>query len=225
MAYRGDGLRLRQVLINLLGNAVKFTEQGHVLLRVLAGEPGSDGRACLRFEVEDTGIGIRADKQAAVFESFAQEDGSTTRRFGGTGLGLAICKQLVALMGGEIGVRSTAGAGSTFWFSVALHCDPATDAPPSPGNLAGRTVLVVDHHHLSRAVLRELLQGWELAGGRQRCRRAGTARGSALRPRPHRRRAAGGERRRPAKAAARRCRAAGPASRADDCFVQGCGAD
>ena len=115
----GDPLRIRQVLVNLLGNAVKFTERGEVVLRVSA-DPSPTGGVVLRCEVSDTGIGIPAEAQAGLFRSFSQAEASTARRFGGTGLGLAISRHLVGLMGGAIGVRSTVGVGSAFWFTVPL---------------------------------------------------------------------------------------------------------
>jgi signal transduction histidine kinase/ActR/RegA family two-component response regulator len=122
---QGDELRLRQVLINLLGNAVKFTHRGVIVLRVEQLADNADDVA-YRFSVTDTGIGIKLQNQALIFDLFSQEDGSTTRQFGGTGLGLAICKQLVELMDGEIWVTSVPDEGSTFWFTVRLRkIDPA----------------------------------------------------------------------------------------------------
>ena len=115
----GDGDRLRQVLVNLVGNALKFTDHGKIALRVreLADD---DGKVSLKFEVSDTGIGVKPENQSTIFESFSQEDGSTARKYGGTGLGLAISKQIIELMGGEIGIDSEPGDGSTFWFTVTL---------------------------------------------------------------------------------------------------------
>jgi len=115
-AVQGDPVRLRQVLVNLIGNAVKFTTQGEVVVDV-AVEGGIAERPVFRFTVKDTGIGIPQESQADLFESFTQADGSTTRLHGGTGLGLAICKRLVAMMHGEIGVGSQPGMGSQFWFT------------------------------------------------------------------------------------------------------------
>jgi len=142
----GDPHRLRQVLSNLIGNAVKFTGKGGVIVRAESVRGGPD-QAVLRFEIVDTGIGIDADAQARLFKSFSQADGSTSRRFGGTGLGLAISRQLVELMGGKIGIVSEPGLGSTFWFQIALRAAPgATLRVERP--LAGRRYLVATGHAL-----------------------------------------------------------------------------
>ncbi len=120
----GDPTRLRQVLLNLAGNAIKFTPEGRVTVRA-SHQPVGDGRHRVRFEVEDTGIGIAADKQTEIFDSFTQGDNSTSRRFGGSGLGLAISKRLVTAMGGRIGLVSEPGGGSCFWFEVTLGAGEA----------------------------------------------------------------------------------------------------
>jgi CheY-like chemotaxis protein len=126
----GDATRVRQVLINLINNAVKFTARGEVNLRI-ALDSASETSACLHFVVEDTGIGIPADKQAHIFEAFAQADGSTTRRFGGTGLGLTICRQLVEMMGGRIWVTSVPDHGSAFHFTASfVVAAPSVTTPP-----------------------------------------------------------------------------------------------
>ncbi len=140
-----------QVLLNLVGNALKFTDKGYVLLEV-TGRVMEEGRARIRIMVQDTGIGIPAEVQSRLFKSFSQADASTTRRFGGTGLGLSISRQLVNLMGGEIGVNSLPGEGATFWAELTL---PVTAAPePLPqAELNGVRVLVVDENPVSRRVL------------------------------------------------------------------------
>jgi two-component system, sensor histidine kinase and response regulator len=161
----GDAGRLRQVLVNLAGNAIKFTHQGEVVVE-LARQAETDAELELRFSVRDTGIGIPQSKLAAVFEPFAQADASTTRRFGGTGLGLTICKQLVEMMGGRIWVESEPGAGSTFCFTVRLSIGRAgrlSSAPPDPESLRGMPVLVVDDNATSRRILCSVLQSWALA--------------------------------------------------------------
>ncbi|MEO8070426.1 MAG: ATP-binding protein, partial [Acidobacteriota bacterium] len=156
-----DPVRLRQVLSNLVGNAIKFTAQGHVLVRV-AQDAHGDGRTLLHFSVTDTGIGIPADKHEAIFEAFKQADGSTTRRFGGTGLGLAISSTLVRLMGGRIWLESTPGVGSTFHFAVDF---PLAEVPAHEHHgplLANLPVLIVDDNAINRRIFVEQLTRWEM---------------------------------------------------------------
>mgnify|MGYP002382048052 CR=1 FL=1 len=154
----GDPTRLRQVLLNLVGNAVKFTQQGEVTLSV-SGRIRADEKQELVFSVRDTGIGIPADRRDRLFKPFSQVDASTNRSYGGTGLGLAICKQLVACMGGSISVASTPGVGSTFTFSVVMMRCAASSAVASPSpKLQGLRALVVDDHKQSRAILRRMLE-------------------------------------------------------------------
>ncbi len=156
----GDPTRVRQVLTNLLGNAVKFTSSGEVVLSVFL-DSTIDGTATLRFEVRDTGIGIPVETQAKLFQSFTQADGSTRRRFGGTGLGLAISRQLTMLMGGAIGVDSMPGKGSTFWFTVVLGIEPGKAVAPAPKvSLGNRKALLVDDNATNRTILRRQLAGW-----------------------------------------------------------------
>jgi signal transduction histidine kinase/DNA-binding response OmpR family regulator len=155
---RVDALRLRQVLVNLLGNAVKFTHDGSVVLRVRQGE-ARQGRATLSFAVEDTGIGIPKARQAAIFDPFTQVDGSTSRQFGGTGLGLTISVRLMQLLGGEVVLHSEEGRGSTFRVTVPVDLVPGTDAAPSDSPLSTLRALVVDDHQASRDVLATLLRG------------------------------------------------------------------
>jgi PAS domain S-box-containing protein len=138
-ALVGDAVRLQQVLYNLVGNAIKFTAQGQVQVRVVAQAISAEG-ACLRFSVSDTGIGIAAEAQARIFAPFVQADASMTRQFGGTGLGLTISAQLIALMGGRIWLESSPGRGSTFYFDAVFACPPAPQRAAEPPSLAGPTV-------------------------------------------------------------------------------------
>ena len=156
---RSDPMRLRQILINLVGNAIKFTDSGEVIARVKA----VDGNNLLRFEVIDTGIGISEDAQADIFNAFSQADSFTTRKYGGTGLGLAICRELTTLMGGRIGVDSVAGEGSIFWFEVPL--EPVVEATPTftrlpRMRLVGLRALVVEDNTSHREILAKHLQSW-----------------------------------------------------------------
>jgi TMAO reductase system sensor TorS len=162
---RADPVRLRQILFNLGGNAVKFTEEGSVVLRVRT-IVRQGGRAHLRFEIQDTGIGISEENQKTLFEEFRQADSSISRRFGGTGLGLAISRRLVEAMGGEIGCRSQLGAGSTFWFEVGFELGDeaaaeAAAAAPTTGNVsgfAGARVLLVEDDRVNELVATKMLE-------------------------------------------------------------------
>jgi CheY-like chemotaxis protein len=160
-ALRGDPGRLRQVLMNLIGNAIKFTDHGDVVVHV---QPGTitEAEAVVRFDVTDTGIGISREAQERLFQAFSQADGSTTRKYGGTGLGLAICKRLVELMGGEIGVSSEPGRGSCFWFTVRLGRQAGVAQEPNvaAGSLAGVRVLIVDDKAINRRMLELLTKKW-----------------------------------------------------------------
>ena len=163
-ALIGDALRLRQVIANLVSNAVKFTDRGEIVVRV-ASERSDPGEAMLHFAVSDTGVGIPREKQQMVFEAFAQGDGSTTRRYGGTGLGLAISGQLVSLMGGHLWLESEPGRGSTFHFTVRLRLNPSPTADRAamcPSVLRGIRVLVVDDNATNRRILEELLGYWSM---------------------------------------------------------------
>jgi signal transduction histidine kinase/DNA-binding response OmpR family regulator len=156
----GDSGRLRQILLNLAGNAVKFTHQGEVSVRAaLCWE--NDAEAMLRFSIKDTGIGILAEKQGLLFQKFTQADTSTTRQYGGTGLGLAISKQLAEMMGGEIGLISEQGTGSEFWFTArfAKAAGPSSDATPR-ADVRGVRILVVDDNATNREVLTAQLDAW-----------------------------------------------------------------
>ncbi|MGH2725580.1 MAG: response regulator, partial [Actinomycetota bacterium] len=156
---RGDPGRLRQILLNLVANAVKFTEKGEVVVRAApSGDRGE--RVAIRFEVSDTGIGMTDEEQDCMFQAFSQADASTTRRYGGTGLGLAISKQLVELMDGEIGVTSEKGAGSTFWFVVPFGRGTSAPALPEKTDLRGRRVLIVDDNETNRRILEQQTLSW-----------------------------------------------------------------
>ncbi len=154
----GDETRIRQMVLNLLSNAIKFTQEGEVVLSVV--EEGDR----LRFSVRDTGIGIPAEAQTRLFTAFTQADCSTTRRFGGTGLGLAIVRSLCTMMGGEVGLESTPGVGSTFWFTIAHHVPAQPPAPIAPPEaLIDRRVLVVDDNPTNRLILLRELEHWGMA--------------------------------------------------------------
>lgn len=163
-ALVGDPLRLRQIVVNLVGNAIKFTERGEVVLSVLT-EPCPNGNVQLRFSVTDTGIGIPQEKQAVIFEAFSQADSSTTRRYGGTGLGLAISAQLVELMGGKISVESELGLGSTFHFTARFEArQPGMEKPPTRWHtLTDLPVLIVDDNATNRRILEEVLTNWHMS--------------------------------------------------------------
>ena len=162
-ALVGDSLRLSQVLINYANNAVKFTERGEITLRVRC-QRSQPGRALLHFSVSDTGIGLTAEQQSRLFQNFQQADSSTSRKYGGTGLGLAISRQLAGLMGGEVGVQSQPGQGSTFWFTAEVGVAEATHEPSAQAlpSLQGRLVIVVDDNASARTVMTSLLEGMGL---------------------------------------------------------------
>jgi two-component system, sensor histidine kinase and response regulator len=172
---RGDFSRLRQIVVNLIGNAIKFTDKGEVALKV-ALESKSGENCVLHFTVSDTGIGIPAHKQESIFEAFSQADNSTTRKYGGTGLGLSISMRLVAMMGGKIWVQSQVGQGSQFHFTVQLGIVDSTPikigmiAPPEI--LRGVKVLIVDDNRTNQRILEGMLKRWEMkstsVGGRGR---------------------------------------------------------
>jgi len=163
-AVAGDPGRLRQIIINLVGNAIKFTDEGEVVVSVVS-EPAEDGMSSFHFTVTDTGIGIPTKKLERIFESFTQADSSTTRRYGGTGLGLTISSQLVELMGGSIWVESEVGTGSAFHFTVRLALregPPVRRVPENPAHLEGVRVLVVDDNATNRRILEGLLRNWRM---------------------------------------------------------------
>ncbi len=169
----GDPLRLSQVVINLVGNAIKFTERGEVVVRVTT-ESGDGNHICIHFCVSDTGVGVPPDKQDLIFDAFSQADSSTSRRFGGTGLGLAICTRLVSLMGGTIRVESEMGKGSHFHFTARFsrQTQSITEPHDEPIVAEGLRALVVDDNATNRVVLEELLSNWRMRpngvkGGRE----------------------------------------------------------
>src|SRR5208283_4985369 len=151
-----------QILINFASNAVKFTERGEIVIRAKA-STDVKGKLTVRFEVSDTGIGLSPEESSSIFEAFAQADSSTTRKYGGTGLGLAISCRLAKLLGGEIGVHSKRGVGSTFWFEAPLA--QATSAAPRRVHLSGLRVLAVDDNAVNRTILHEHIVGWGMRNG------------------------------------------------------------
>ncbi len=157
----GDAVRLGQIVVNLVGNAIKFTEKGEIEVNV-SKDPNSDGPGCLHFSVRDSGIGIPIEQQKKIFDSFSQVDASTTRRFGGTGLGLAISSQLVAMMRGQIWVQSEEGKGTTFHFTTCFDVPKQQAVPDGLEQLRGIPVLLVDDNDSNQRILGELLQHWGL---------------------------------------------------------------
>ncbi|HYR47461.1 MAG TPA: response regulator [Candidatus Polarisedimenticolia bacterium] len=167
----GDPGRLRQVLLNLIGNAVKFTDVGEVVVRARRGETKGRG-VPLRWEVSDTGIGLSEDERGQIFSTYSQVDSSTTRRHGGTGLGLAIARMLTQLMGGEIGVDSIKGAGSRFWFTSFFRESESPAASSATGDLTGTAVAIIDDNRTNRLILERYLDSWGMRqhsyeGGRE----------------------------------------------------------
>jgi len=163
-AVYGDPGRVRQVLTNLIGNAIKFTESGEIKIKLSLISSKEDSM-CIRFEVQDTGIGIPEEVHAKIFSSFAQADGTTTRKYGGTGLGLAICKNLVELMGGQMGMNSSKGKGSLFWFTAQFGKQESMPFLPGPHPMKDLRILVVDDNSTNREILIQYLGLWGAQGG------------------------------------------------------------
>ena len=161
--FVGDAGRLRQIIMNLIGNSIKFTDHGHILINV-AVKRYTENRAALKIEVTDTGIGIEPEKLAHIFEKFTQADNSTTRVYGGTGLGLSISKRIIELMGGNLKVRSVFGSGSTFSFVVPLPIDNTIEREPKDTTcLKGLRALIVDDIDINRNILTERLKAWQMS--------------------------------------------------------------
>ena len=199
-----DPLRLRQIVINLVGNAIKFTPAGEIAVRVTSERRDDEKAVSIRFEVRDTGIGIDPSQQSAIFQPFTQADSSPSRRYGGTGLGLAIVSRLVEAMGGSIAVESAPGEGSAFTFAIAAESDPFSAAQRKPweSELAGTSILVVDSYERSRSFIAEILRSRDIFA--MSCASFDEARRRSSRPPPGRPGApsAGCRRRRPARTAA-----------------------
>lgn len=160
--YIGDAGRIRQILTNMVGNAIKFTEEGEIIVRV-KNIPARDNRARLHFEVRDTGIGIPENVQTNIFESFTQADAATNRQYGGSGLGLAICSQIVALMEGDLGLQSVPDVGSGFWFQIPLEIDAsAVSASANHGALSDLRILIVDDNPTNREILELQMASWDV---------------------------------------------------------------
>ena len=177
----GDPVRLRQILMNIAGNAIKFTQKGEVVIHVFL-EKEDSSHVTIRFEIKDTGIGIPEDRLNRLFQSFSQIDSSTTRQYGGTGLGLVISKQLCEIMGGEIGVESKENAGTTFWFTCVFKKKEKQKESQSalPGDIREKRILIVDNNETNRIVLTSQLKAWqckceEAAGGQQALKKLITA--------------------------------------------------
>lgn len=154
-----DPLRLKQVLTNLINNAIKFTDEGSVVIRTMI-EQQQQNKATVRISVTDTGIGLTKTQQKALFQAFSQADSSTAREFGGTGLGLVISKRLVEQMGGDIGLESVKDKGSTFWFNIKSEVAPAVQQPPKLLGLDGKTIAVIESREMTRLSLNHQIQGW-----------------------------------------------------------------